>query len=487
MPDFDADTDELAGEPASETVGGTAVGTETPSSAPHASAHAPMAGPMPDPMPELIAETLPPEIMGTGILLAEGAAEERAALGAPPLTVAPENPLRRLWMLALLSLLMAFSAISTDLYLPALPSMGRALSASAGAMEWTISAFLIGLSLGQVVWGPVGDRWGRRGPVALGLLFFTAGSIGCALAPDVPTLIVCRAIQAFGASSGVVLSRAMVRDLYEGAHGAKMLSTLIIAMAAAPLLGPFLGSAILAHAGWRSIFWVLTFVGIGTLGLLFTLPETHPLEKRQHVTLGNALVLYGKLLRHRRLLGYAGAGAFYYCGMFAYIAGSPFAYIGYYHVAQQHFGFLFGAGIIGIMGTNFLNARMVGKLGYDRLLGLGTLGGAIAGCVAAFVAATGIGGLWGLVAALLGFVACTGLIVANSITGALQDYPRQAGAVSALVGGLQYGSGIIGSGLTGLLADGTPWPMGAVLGVAGVGSFLCARFLARPPRISSPS
>ncbi|WP_231118976.1 multidrug effflux MFS transporter [Oecophyllibacter saccharovorans] len=388
---------------------------------------------------------------------------------------------RRVWMLGVLSLLMAFAAISIDVYLPAMPAMSAALHASVGAVEWTVSAFLIGFSLGQLVWGPVGDRLGRRLPIALGLVFFVLGAISCALAPTIGVLIGGRVIMAFGASSGVVLARAMVRDLHPGPQGARMLSTLIVAMACAPLLGPFVGSAVLNHAGWRAIFWLLAITGVLTFGLLFTLPETHPPEKRRHVTISGALRLYGRLLTQRGVMGFGGTGAFYYGGMFAYVAGVPFAYIGFYHVAPSAFGYLFGLGILGVMATNALNARWVEKVGILPILRAGTAIALLAGVLTVLTTATGWGGLWGLVLSLLGFMGITGLIVANSIAGALQNHAQEAGAVSALVGALQYGSGILGSGLTGWFADGTPWPMGCVIGLAGLGSFLCLRLLVRPP------
>jgi DHA1 family bicyclomycin/chloramphenicol resistance-like MFS transporter len=173
-------------------------------------------------------------------------------------------------VLAVLSALMGFASISTDFYLPALPAIAGALHASAGTVEFTISFYLAGFSLGQLLWGPIGDRYGRRAPVAVGLILFIIGSAGCALAGSGTALIIWRVVQAVGACAGVVLARAMVRDLYEGNRAAQMLSALMTVMAIAPLLGPILGGQILALAGWRAIFWTLTGVGALTLAALFT-------------------------------------------------------------------------------------------------------------------------------------------------------------------------------------------------------------------------
>src|SRR4051812_37382649 len=251
---------------------------------------------------------------------------------------------------------MGFASISTDLYLPAMPAMGRALGADAGTVELTVSGCLIGFSLGQLLWGPIGDRYGRRGPVAIGLVLFVIGSAGCALAGSAAGMIGWRVVQAVGACAGVVLARAMVRDLYEGERAAQMLSTLMTVMAIAPLLGPVLGGQILALAGWRAIFWTLVGVGLLTLAAVLAMPETLPANRRNREPLSRALVRYGDLIRQPRLLGYAGAGGFFYGGIFTYVAGTPFAYITYHHVPPQLYGLLFALGIVGIMAANLANA-----------------------------------------------------------------------------------------------------------------------------------
>ena len=380
-------------------------------------------------------------------------------------------------VLAVLSALMGFASISTDFYLPALPSMAAALRAEPGTIELTIAGYLIGFSLGQLLWGPIGDRHGRRRPIAVGLVLFVIGSAGCALAGSAPAIIAWRIVQAVGACAGVVLARAMVRDLYAGSRAAQMLSTLMTVMAIAPLLGPILGGQILAWAGWRAIFWTLVGLGLLTLAALSLLPETLPPERRRLEPMGQALVRYVQLLRERRVLGYALTGGFFYAGIFAYVAGTPFAYIGYHHVPPQLYGVLFGIGIVGIMATNLLNARLVLRFGGDRLLAWGTSLAACAGIVLAVTTWTGWGGLAGLAVPLFLFISAAGFVVANSIAGALSGFPDRAGAVSALVGAIQYGSGIFGSALVGLFADGTPWPMGWVIAASALGSLASMRLL----------
>ncbi len=396
-------------------------------------------------------------------------------------TVDREKRLRTPWVLAVLSALMGFASISTDLYLPALPAMTTALHAGAGSMEVTISSYLAGFSLGQLLWGPIGDRFGRRMPIVIGLVLFAIGSAGCALSTSAIEVIGWRIVQASGACAGVVLGRAMVRDLYSGERAAQMMSTLMTVMAIAPLLGPFVGGQILNFGSWQAIFWTLVAIGALTLIAVLTIPETLPAERRNHEPLSGALGEYLRLLRQPRILGFIGAGAFFYAGMFAYIAGTPFAYISFYHVPAQFYGLLFGAGILGIMATNLLNARLVVRVGGVRLMRIGTGGAAIAAVLLIFDSLAGFGGLAGVAIPLFVFVGMTGLIVANSISGAMASFPDRAGTVSALVGALQYGAGIVGSALVGALADGTPMPMAWVIGAASVGSVACAFLLIRSP------
>lgn len=398
---------------------------------------------------------------------------------APARASATNHPWR---VLMTLSALMAFGPIATDFYLPALPAMGQDLRTDAGTIELTVTGYLVGFSLGQLLWGPISDRYGRRLPVACGILLFLVGAIGCALAPSAPEMIAFRVVQALGSCAGIVLARAMVRDLYAGDRAAQMLSTLITVMALAPLVAPLVGGQVLLFAGWRAIFWTLVGVGLLTLAAVLKLPETLPTARRNPVPLGQALGGYGRLLRDSRLIAYAAAGGFFYIGIFAYIAGTPFAYIDYYRVPAQQYGLLFGASIVGIILVNIANTRLVRRLGGHRLLVGAALATAIIGLLTLLTAWTDAGGLLGLALPLILYCSASGFIVANSIAGALDAYPAQAGAVSALIGAIHYGSGVIGSALVSGFADGTPRPLGGVMALAGVGCALCA-LLVRAPNL----
>ncbi|MCP3098420.1 multidrug effflux MFS transporter [Myxococcus sp. K15C18031901] len=382
-------------------------------------------------------------------------------------------------VLVILSALMSFASLSTDMYLPAFPAMQHALGGATGDIELTLSSFLAGFAAGQLLWGPVGDRYGRRLPVALGLVLFIGGSIGCALSTTVVQLITWRVVEALGACAGPVLARAMARDLYAGERAAQMLSTLILLMMAAPLLGPILGGQVLAFSSWRGIFWMLAAVGVLALAGLVLLPETLPPAKREHAPLRAVARDYLSLMRRPKLMGFALASAFFYAGMYVFIAASPFVYIDFYGVPASRYGLLFGANVVGMVATNFLNTRLVVRMGSERLFLMGTVVIAITG-VALFVnTTTGAFGLFGVVVPMFCFAAMNGLVVANSVAGALSEATNRLGAASSLVGAMQYGSGVASAALVGWLSDGTPRSMGALVCAAGVAALITGRLVKR--------
>ena len=379
---------------------------------------------------------------------------------------------QHLWLLAVLSVLLGFASISTDLYLPALPAMAADLGASDGALQWTISGYLAGFAIGQLFWGPLSDRYGRRVPVTIGVLVFVIGSAGCALSTDAWQIIGWRVVQALGASAGVALARAMVRDLYARDDAARVLSTLMTVMAVAPLLGPVAGAQILEHASWQAIFWTLVGIGLLTAAAILTLPETLPHDQRVSSSLGPVLAGYRSLLGNRQFVAYAVAVGFYYAGLFASIAGTPFAYISYHRLSPQLYSLMFAAMVVGLMIADVANSLWVTRFGSRRMLLVGTVGAALSGILVAVVAGTGWGGIHSLVPAVFLFVSMNGFILANAVAGALSSIATRTGAAAALIGAIQYGSGMVGSALVGLFTDGTPGPMGAIMAIGGIGSLV---------------
>lgn len=283
-------------------------------------------------------------------------------------------------------------------------------------------------------------------------------------------MMVWRVVQALGACVGPVLSRAMVRDIYGREQSARMLSTLILIMGVAPLAGPLLGGQILAFWSWQGIFWTLTGVGVLTLALLRLLPESLPLSRRAITPLRHTFADYLELLGDVRLMGYALSCGFFYAGAYAFIVGTPFVYIEYYHVSPQAYGWLFGLNILGMMVANLVNRRLLRYVGSERLFHIGTWVLALTGIVLAINARFGWGGLPGLVVPIFLYMSMNGLIVANSVAGALSAFPHKAGSASSLLGAMHYGSGILTAAMLGWFSDGTPWTMAWIMGLTGLGS-----------------
>ncbi|WP_322743255.1 multidrug effflux MFS transporter [Marivivens aquimaris] len=380
--------------------------------------------------------------------------------------------------LATLAILLGFASISTDLFLPALPAMAADLNAPQGQLELVVSTYLFGFGFGQLLWGPVSDRFGRRGPILIGVMVFVLGSAGCALATEAWHVILWRVVQALGASAGVALARAMVRDLYERDRAAKVMSGLMMVMAIAPLVGPTVGAQILAFASWQAIFWTLVALGIGVMLAVAVLPESLPIDERSEGAIWHAFRDYGRHFRNRALLLPTAALGFYYTGVFGGIAGAPFAFISYYELSPQAYALVFASGVFGLLLTNAVNVRLVVRLGSERMLLVGAIGAALSGALMFVVTLTGWQGALGLIAANFLFMAMNGLITANAVAGALAGVRQGAGSASAVVGAIQYGSGMIGAALVSGLANGTPVPMGVVIVLSGIGCLICA-WLAR--------
>lgn len=360
-----------------------------------------------------------------------------------------------------LGALMAFTSLSTDIYLPAMPMMAAELQ---GNVELTITGFLIGFSFAQLIWGPISDRVGRRIPLFIGMVLFVIGSAGCALSSDMPQIVFWRVFQAFGACTGPMLARAMIRDLYARTRAAQMLSTLVIISAIAPVIGPLLGGQIVTIASWRAVFWLLVVMGAAMFIALWWLPETLPGEKRLTTPISSAFGNYASLLKNREFMRYTLCVSFFYVAAYAFIAGSPFVYISYYHVDPQHYGWLFAVNIIGVMALSSVNRRLVQRHPLHTLLRVAAFVAALATVLLALSVKTHIGGMVAMVLTIFIFFSMNGIVAAASTAAALDTVPSNlAGSASALIGSLQYGSGIVSSLLLSVFSDGTPWAMAWIM------------------------
>ncbi|HAU3347976.1 TPA: multidrug effflux MFS transporter [Salmonella enterica subsp. houtenae serovar 1,40:z4,z23:-] len=362
----------------------------------------------------------------------------------------------------LLSALMALTSLSTDIYLPAMPIMARALH---GDAELTITGFLIGFTLAQLIWGPVSDHLGRKIPLFIGMVLFVAGSVGCATSTTMMQMVFWRVFQAMGACTGPMLARAMIRDLFSRSRAAQMLSTLMIVMAIAPIGGSLLGGLIIKFSTWPMIFWLLSATGVVMFLALLTLPETLPEERRVQATLKGAFGNYVFLLKNRRFMRYTLSLTSYYMAVYAFIAGSPLVYISYYGVSPQHYGWLFAVNIVGVMLLSTINRKLVQRHSLDALLRTSLSLAAIAAILLTLAAGLKTGGIAFLVVMMFITFSMNGVIAAASTAAALDEVPEIAGSASALIGALQYGSGIVSTGLLALFSDNTPWTMSWIIGL----------------------
>jgi len=365
-------------------------------------------------------------------------------------------------IIAILSALMAMTSLSVDIYLPAMPTMQHDLK---GNIELTISGFLIGFSVAQIFWGPISDKYGRKRPLYIGLALFIVGSVGCALSQTMFEMIVWRVIQAFGACTGPMLSRAMIRDMYGQTKAAEMLSTLMVVMAIAPIAGPLIGGKILVLSSWHSIFWLLAIIGILLLFSISTLPETLTDERKNKGSLKLAFAKYRLLLKNRQFMVYTLCVTFFYVGAYAFIAGSPLVYIQYFGVKPENYGYLFGVNMVGIASLSMLNRKLVRKYSLDFLLKSATAIASIAAlALLVFVKLEWFGILGIMIPAFIIF-STNGIIAACTNAAALDKIPKMAGSGAALLGSLQYGSGVISSILLAVFAskDGNPFTMAWII------------------------
>jgi DHA1 family bicyclomycin/chloramphenicol resistance-like MFS transporter len=381
-----------------------------------------------------------------------------------------------------LGILTAFGPLSIDMYLPALPTIGAEFGADTAAAQLTLSLFFVGLAAGQALYGPLSDRLGRKRPLLFGCALYTLASLGCALAPSLGGLVALRLAQAIGGCAGMVIARSVVRDLFDSQESARMYSFLMLVMGLAPITAPLIGGQLLVAFGWRAIFWLLTGFGLCCLLLvLFGLPETLPPEQRTRAGLGQALTTYRRLLADRRFMGYALAGGFVSAGMFAYISGSPFVIIELYGVAPQHYGWIFGANAFGLIIASQINRGLLKRYHSNTILGAALSGIASAGLLLTLVAATGVGGLAGILPPLFICIAGFGLVAPNSAAAAMAPHGQIAGSASALLGTLQFVVGAIAGMLVGALHNGTAIPMASVIAGCGIAALLAFHTLAGRP------
>lgn len=384
-------------------------------------------------------------------------------------------------LVLILGALTAFSSMSIDMYLPAFPQIARDLGVPLGTVQLSISAFLFGSAAGQLFYGPLADRWGRRTPLLLGLALYVVSTVGCACVRTGEGLLFWRVVMAVGGGAGMVIARAVVRDLYDTAEAARMFSLLMLVMGAAPILAPIAGGQLLLITGWRGIFGSLGVFGLLSLvAAAACLPESLPAERRIRRSGVEMAAIYGHLLRNRRYLRYAIALGCIAGVNFSYIAGAPFLFIELHGVSPQQFGFFFGANAFGLIGASQVNRRLLRRFSAQRILDAAFTVNALAALLLTATGITGIGGFPTQVVLIFVCISTTGLLYPNVTALAMAPFDKAAGSASALLGTIQYTLGATAGAVVGMLHNGTALPITATMAACGVVGWYAAHTPSTP-------
>jgi DHA1 family bicyclomycin/chloramphenicol resistance-like MFS transporter len=382
----------------------------------------------------------------------------------------------------LLGVLFALTALGTDAWLPALPVAAQALDAPVARMQLTVTTYFLGLAGGQLVWGPLSDRYGRRPVLLAGLGLALAASAGCAAVDTATGLILGRLAQGFGMSAGPVMARTIVRDLYSQERAARLFSRMGIVFGVVPIVAPLAGGLVLAAGGWRAVFWLLGGVAallLAAIGL--RLSETAPVE-RASTRPADIARTFRAIATERQFLAPFATMLCAMVGVFAFVSNSAFALVNGLGVAPGTFAMLFATVMLGQITGAMLSSRLVMRIGMARLLRAGTVLAMVAGLAAAAAAWAGLRHPAALVLPFMLYLFGAALIIPNASALALQPFPRAAGTAASLMGAMQFAVGALVSTVLGAVFEGSARPMASAAALAGVGAFLLQRRLLHGPR-----
>lgn len=364
-----------------------------------------------------------------------------------------------------LGLLSAIGPFAIDMYLPALPSIQQGFHTAVGTAQLSLMVYFVSVGTGQLIYGPVSDMLGRKPPIYFGLCLFAAGSIGCALAPDIHTLIGFRFVQGLGACAGMVIPRAIVRDMHTGHDAARLMALLMLVFSVSPILAPLTGSLVIRMASWRGIFWVIT--GAAALGLLLAatvLKETRPPEQRVASSVRSALASYATLLKDRHFLGLVMIGAFGVSSFFAYLANSSFVLIDHYGLSPSHYSLAFSVNAAAFIGAAQFTGSLGQRYGLKRVVRTAVTGYAASMSALTILSFLGVDRLDVMMALLFVGYGFLGMVIPSTAVLALEAHGKIAGTASALMGTAQFVTGALVVAVLGWFIDGTERPM--VAGIA---------------------
>ena len=395
------------------------------------------------------------------------------------MTTKQRSSLGIVFILGLLAMLMP---LSIDMYLPALPVISAQFGVPAGSAQMTLSTYILGFALGQLLYGPMADSIGRKPVILGGTLIFAAAAGACALAQSIDQLITLRFFHGLAAAAASVVINALMRDIYPKEEFSRMMSFVMLVTTVAPLLAPMIGGAVLVWLSWHAIFWILAIAALlASLMIFFFISETLPVERRQPFHIRTTLGNFATLFRHKRVLSYMLASGFSFAGMFSFLSAGPFVYIELNHVLPQNFGYYFALNIVFLFIMTIINGRFVRRVGALRMFRAGLWIQFVMALWMVLSAAFDVG-FWALVVGVAAFVGCVSLVASNAMAVILDEFPHMAGTASSLAGTFRFGIGAIVGALLSLATFNSAWPMIWSIAFCATSSILFYLYASRPKR-----
>lgn len=393
------------------------------------------------------------------------------------MTTRPHSSFKIVFILGLLAMLMP---LSIDMYLPALPVISAQFGVPAGSAQMTLSTYILGFAIGQLLYGPMADSLGRKPVILGGTLVFAGAAVACALAQSIDQLIIMRFFHGLAAAAASVVINALMRDVYPKEEFSRMMSFVMLVTTIAPLVAPMVGGAVLVWFSWHAIFWILAVAALlASAMIFFFIDETLPVERRQKFHIRTTMGNFASLFRHKRVLSYMLASGFSFAGMFSFLSAGPFVYIELNHVSPQHFGYYFALNIVFLFVMTIINSRFVRRVGAINMFRAGLWIQFVMTIWMVVSAFLGIG-FWALVVGVAAFVGCVSMISSNAMAVILDEFPHMAGTASSLAGTFRFGIGAVVGALLSMATFNTAWPMLWAIAFCATSSILFYLYASRP-------
>ncbi|MBP2198432.1 Bcr/CflA family multidrug efflux MFS transporter [Pantoea cypripedii] len=383
-------------------------------------------------------------------------------------------------LVVILGLLAMLMPLSIDMYLPAMPQIARQFAVSSGSVQMTLNLYILGFAIGQLVYGPLADSYGRKPVIALGTLIFACAAAACALSQSIDQLIFMRFLHGLSAAAASVVINALMRDSYSKEEFSRMMSFVMLITTIAPLLAPIIGGWLLLLWSWHAIFWTLSIAAIVTTVLVVTqIRETLKPEQRQRFHLRTTMGNFVALVRHKRAFSYMLASGFSFAGLFAFLNAGPFVYIEVNHVSPQNFGYYFGLNVVFLFVMTLINSRAVRRFGPLAMFRIGLVIQFCMGVWLLVASALNLGFL-PLVLGVAMFIGCVSTVSSNAMAVILDEFPHMAGTASSLAGTLRFGVGALVGALLSMINVSSAWPMVATIALCATVSIVLFSYAARP-------